>query len=193
MVYSHKELKRISRGFTLIELLVVVLIIGILAAIAIPQYNKVIEKARFAEIETNIAAIHQSMQRYFLQYGRWPVSFEDLDIDLPGALAASSVISSTKVPGGVWRSGKTEYIINSTNSGTIGGGCVWGRLQDVGIRNALGRGPNGEQYCSAFPGGGFGVDITDKYKKICASWGYDKASEACTPGSPITWGKGFIK
>ena len=75
-------------GFTLLELLVVVLMIGILAAIALPQYRRSVEKAKVAEALVNIKAIEGSMQRYLLNSGSLPstnIWFKDIaDIDLSG-------------------------------------------------------------------------------------------------------------
>ena len=62
---------RSQKGFTLIELLVVVLIIGILAAIAVPQYFKVVEKGKFAESMQWINGLKGAQERYLARNGNY--------------------------------------------------------------------------------------------------------------------------
>lgn len=61
-----------SNGFTLIELLVVVLIIGILSAIALPQYQFAVERSRAAEAAINVKALANACEMYYLANGDYP-------------------------------------------------------------------------------------------------------------------------
>ncbi|GAB4028355.1 MAG: hypothetical protein Fur0012_00510 [Elusimicrobiota bacterium] len=71
-----------KKGFTLIELLVVVLIISILAAVGIPQYFKVVEKARVSEAKSMFSNIKASEERVLAKAGSYTNNFGDLDIIL---------------------------------------------------------------------------------------------------------------
>lgn len=81
-------MKKKNKGFTLIEILVVVLIIGILASIALPQYRKAVLKAKLSEVLINVKALEDTMQRYILTRGlpsSGDVWFQDYaDIELSG-------------------------------------------------------------------------------------------------------------
>ena len=70
-------------GFTLIELLVVVLIIGMLASVALPQYQKVVEKSRATQGIILLKAVYQAAQMYQMEHGEWPRSFEELSVSFP--------------------------------------------------------------------------------------------------------------
>ena len=71
-----------KKGFTLIELLVVVLIIGILSSVALPQYNKVVRKAKFVELRMQAKAIADAQKMFYLANGTWAESLDDLDIQI---------------------------------------------------------------------------------------------------------------
>jgi len=80
---SNKSKISCKRGFTLIELLVVVLIIGILAAVAVPQYQKAVDKSRLAAFIPLIKAVANAKSEYYLATGEWPSKFESLSVELP--------------------------------------------------------------------------------------------------------------
>lgn len=72
--------KNENRGFTLIEILIAVLIIGVLAAIALPQYFRAVEQARSLEGKSYLEQVARAEQFFFLQNGEYTTDFSELDI-----------------------------------------------------------------------------------------------------------------
>lgn len=72
--------KREEEGFTLIELLVVVIIIGVLAAIALPSLLGQVNKAKQAEPKNNIGTINRAQQAFYLEYQKFAASMSELQV-----------------------------------------------------------------------------------------------------------------
>ena len=83
MVKKNKN----NGGFALLEVLVVVLIIGILSSIALPQYQKAVQKARLTEAVQVLKVLGDAEQVYYDTYNRYTTNLDELDVTPPQGFA----------------------------------------------------------------------------------------------------------
>ncbi|WP_424244573.1 prepilin-type N-terminal cleavage/methylation domain-containing protein [Elusimicrobium posterum] len=149
-----------KKGFTLIELLVVVLIIGILAAIALPQYQKAVRRARAAEAVIIAKSMVDAIKIYQMETGTTPTMLEDLAITLPGKYSGVSSVYDIQNISNTY----TLYL-----STTSGGFTIYDRKPNV--RPFLSYGPATDiLYC-------LGVGRNTEDEAVCKSVAQDTTTQ----------------
>ncbi len=145
-----------SKAFTLIELLVVVLIIGILAAVAVPQYRIAVAKSRYATLKDLAESIRQAEEIYYLANGEYVSNFEALDIQMPGGKKNNSSNYYTYDWG---------YCVAGTISNSKARVCCNNSKAALSYCIFFDHSPQfaGERYCNVYATS----DPTDWHHKIC--------------------------
>jgi prepilin-type N-terminal cleavage/methylation domain-containing protein len=112
--------RTVKKAFTLVEILIVVVILGILAAIVIPQFTKASEDAQMGNAKTQLATVRRMIELYRVKNnGQYPFGASPVWTNLVGAdyLAAAPVNP---------RTGKSDIVTGTSwTSGTTTSGWVW--------------------------------------------------------------------
>lgn len=87
---------RNKQGFTLIELLVVVLIIGVLAAMALPQYRVAVGMSRASTMYAFMRGVDQAQQAFYMANNRYATTFDSLSVGIPPGFTKTSARVITK-------------------------------------------------------------------------------------------------
>jgi prepilin-type N-terminal cleavage/methylation domain-containing protein len=149
-----KALNKI-KGFTLLELLVVVLILGILAAIALPMYRKSVERSRAVEALSVMRSMQNALRIYNITHTESAQSIDDFDINFPGTYVSATSRNTEyfryRISPGyntVLAYRLPPYTKYSFNVGDNGMDCCWETEQyksicyDVGFTRKTGSTPN---------------------------------------------------
>ncbi|HSS64332.1 MAG TPA: prepilin-type N-terminal cleavage/methylation domain-containing protein [Gammaproteobacteria bacterium] len=108
----------LQHGFTLVELLIVVIILGILAAIVVPQFAASTTDAEDAAVQTNLQNLRSAVEFYRQEHGHWPSAVDSTGATCPAGVASGGVVNTEAS----FVSALTEFSFNDgkTCTGTDG-------------------------------------------------------------------------
>lgn len=81
--WADMRIFRENRAFTLMEVMFVIVIIGVLAALALPRFSRTIEKSRIAEAVNILETLRNAQEVYNLENGVYTDTLGDLDVTIP--------------------------------------------------------------------------------------------------------------
>jgi prepilin-type N-terminal cleavage/methylation domain-containing protein len=122
-----------KKGFTLLELIIVIIILGVLASLAVPQYINAVERGRLGEALSLLGLIRSSQMRYYAQFGNFTADMTKIDADYttPKFFTVDSPAGSDAEVAKVTRSGEVkplgDYTMTISKDGCItcsGTNCV---------------------------------------------------------------------
>ena len=86
-----------KKAFTLVELLIVVLIIGVLTAVALPQYQTAVNKSRYAGLMPLAKSVKDAEEAQLMATGKYTSKLEDLSVQVPGTIDPENTATTDHV------------------------------------------------------------------------------------------------
>ena len=182
-------MKKSKKGFTLTELLVVVLVIGVLAAIALPSYTKSVKKSRVSDALNNLNIVSLKQQDYMLNNETYATTFKDLNVPIAGLTTTEGntatvgsfdyTLSDACISAVNNRSGENYTLVKNVE--TQATGCINGENSTICsmFSDLVSTDSVGCEYVA--PGEDGGSGITPSPDKDCGS-----CTKTCWDGSTIS-------